>query len=244
VNAVMDEFQQPDDTNYWWNDMPEPKWFVMIPNAEHSLVTGIFEAVPAVGAFLQNLLLKETIPTFDWTISDETGAIEVTVDNNNVVHSATAWFAYSCGVNTWDNNKFRRDFRIAHLDNPCSCGLYAAGYCAAMRSVFWSKQELNSTMVHGKRTYTAQFDAPDDGRWVAFLIDFRFVNKHAFPTSINEFYQQYLDSKPLKTNPEQAWGGFPNDLGRWFAFTTQVSVWPNTFPYEDCTGEDCGSRIL
>ena len=42
-----------DDTHYWWSQMPEPKRFMMVPNAEHSLITGVFEAVPAVGAFLQ-----------------------------------------------------------------------------------------------------------------------------------------------------------------------------------------------
>ena len=53
VNAVGDEFQQPDDTHFWWSDMPEPKHWLMLPNAEHSCATGIFEAVPAIGTWLK-----------------------------------------------------------------------------------------------------------------------------------------------------------------------------------------------
>jgi len=239
VNAVADEFQQPDDTNYWWADLPEPKHFMMIPNAEHSLITGIFQAVPAIGSWIQNLLLEEQIPKFSWTISPTDGEIVATIENSNAVHSAYVWWAYSCGINNFDG-VYRRDFRIAHLDNPCSCGALVDGYCGAFRSVYWSKQELNYTLVKTKRTYTAKFDAPTDGRWVAFLIDFKFVNKHAFPITTAELYQ--LAGR--KENPAQAWGGFPHDFGRFFEFTTQVSVWPNVFPYPDCTGADCGERIV
>jgi PhoPQ-activated pathogenicity-related protein len=73
VNAMMDEFQQPDDTHYWWNDMPEPKHFLIVPNAEHTMVTGVLEVVPAITAFgLANFLNKQ-VPSFTWKIDGDTG---------------------------------------------------------------------------------------------------------------------------------------------------------------------------
>ena len=61
VNAGMDEFQQPDDNYYWWDQMPEPKRLMMIPNAEHSLISGVLEAVPAVGAWGRALLERRSL---------------------------------------------------------------------------------------------------------------------------------------------------------------------------------------
>ena len=46
------EIEQPDDTHYWWKDMPEPKHFLMVPNAEHSMISGVLEIIPAIGAFV------------------------------------------------------------------------------------------------------------------------------------------------------------------------------------------------
>merc|ERR1719486_43365 len=138
VNAVLDEFQQPDDTHYWWDEMPEPKRFIMTPNAEHSEATGILEIVPAISAFLDYLLQKQPIPEFTWEISEEDGSITATLDDLGTVKSASMWYAYSCGNN---GHVKRRDFRIMHMDDPCHCGISAQGYCANLKS-FWTRVEL------------------------------------------------------------------------------------------------------
>jgi len=249
VNSVMDEFQQPDDTRFWWTGMPEPKHFLIAPNAEHSCATSIFEIVPAIGAFLQNILMNEKIPSLTWEINDSTGEIVATLDADSVVHSATLWYAYSCGVNAFDNGTFRRDYRIAHMDSPCSCGVAADDMCTNLNA-FWRKKDVEPTMVKGKRTYSAQVDAPGDGRWVAFFLDFKFVNKHAVP---NDYHKDFENAEFLKGFPEKdlsftrkfpEFGGFPHDFGRFFEFTTEVSVWPTSYPYADCYLEGCNGPIV
>eukprot|EP01040_Poterioochromonas_malhamensis_P012466 gene12466-13637_t len=251
VNAVMDEFQQPDDTHYWWNDMPEPKHFLIAPNAEHSLATGIFVAVPSISAFISAHLAKSTLPKFTWTINKETGEIVATV-TEGVVHSANVWWAYSCGSNAWDNGKLRRDYRVAHMDNPCACGPFAEGYCANLKSV-WNKKSLEATLVKGKRTYSAKLDAPEDGRWVAFMIDFKFKNPNIpaglDPTDLNKIWKYDAETPAGKIAIEYSryfenFGGFPHDFGHFHEFTTEVSVFPDTFPYEDCNGAACGDAPL
>jgi hypothetical protein len=169
VNAVADEFQQPDDTHYWWDEMPGPKHFIMTPNAEHSEATGILEVVPAISAWIDNLLKDSVIPEFTWDISDETGAITATLNEHGYVKEARVWYAYSCGNNP--DGKKRRDFRIANADSPCECGIEAQGMCVNLKSFWTPKKLIENKNADGLRTYTAHVDAPDDGRWVAFLID-------------------------------------------------------------------------
>jgi hypothetical protein len=238
-----------DDTHYWWNDMPEPKHFVIAPNTEHSFITGIFEAVPTISAYLNAHLNKHTVPEFTWTISETTGEIVATLNNDgSVVHDAHVWYAYSCGNNAFDNGMKRRDWRVAHLDNPCSCGPFAEGYCANLKSV-WNKQKLEMTTVKGKRTFSAKFDAPEDGRYIAFFIDLKFHNPDIVIPDINgKDLDALYHPKPetpagkisLAYERYFEWGGFPKDFGHFFEFTTEVSIWPNTFPYADCQGTACG----
>jgi PhoPQ-activated pathogenicity-related protein len=45
IDGTMDEFFLLDDSSYWWNQMPyayELNRFLMVPNAEHTQITGIF----------------------------------------------------------------------------------------------------------------------------------------------------------------------------------------------------------
>lgn len=231
VNAVADEFQQPDDTHYWWNQMPGPKHFIMTPNAEHSEATGIFEIVPAISAWIQQTIEKDAnpMPEFTWEINDTTGEITATLNEHGLVKEARLWYAYSCGYNP--DGTMRRDFRIANADKDCRCGIEAQGMCVNLKS-FWTPKKLKHTMVNGKRTYTAHMDAPTDGRWVAYFIDIVYAKdkKDALLPSI--------DILP---------GFIPRDLHQRLQFTTEVSVFPQTFPYPGCgitDGVDTGIECL
>ena len=45
VDGTMDEFFLLDDSSYWWHQMPnfyELNRFVMVPNAEHTQITGTY----------------------------------------------------------------------------------------------------------------------------------------------------------------------------------------------------------
>ncbi len=56
INSGMDEFFLPDDTHYWWQGMPDPKHFLIVPNAEHSEATGILELLPAISTYMHGAL--------------------------------------------------------------------------------------------------------------------------------------------------------------------------------------------
>jgi len=230
VNAVMDEFQQPDDTNYWWRDMPEPKHFLMTPNAEHSEATGIFEIVPAIGTWAAYLLKETTVPTWDWNIDETTGEIVATLDDNGEVHEASMWYAYSCGKDA--NGIQMRDFRIMSLEDPCTCGIQSDEYCANLKSG-WTRVVLDAEVVDGKRTYRANMAAPDDGRYVAFMIDVKYAETDDIHSWTPFFDRDHHGNKKI-----------PVDKPGRLEFTTQVSVMPNSFPYADCTGTACGSTMV
>merc|ERR1711964_226143 len=138
-DATGDEFFLPDDWLYWERSLAGPKHFVMVPNAEHSMITGILELLPAAISWANNVIDQVEAPSFTWDIADVTG--DITVDLGEAVSAAdvevSMWHSETC-------NSDRRDFRFLNIDDPCTCGFEADGYCFNSQ-VFWYKSVLSPT---------------------------------------------------------------------------------------------------
>jgi len=258
VNAANDEFFLPDDTRYWWREMPyynDLNRFLLAPNAEHSETTGILELLPAATTWIRAILKTDltqskerygsdktkyaaktieernskslklmdgsAIPRFNWTIDSESG--DITVYSETKPTSVHMWHSTTC-------NDIRRDYRIVNLDDPCTCGIKVGedDLCANLR-VLWYPEELIETSP-GSLTWIAHQDPPSDGRWTAFFVDLQFDGPK--PNSSPSF-------RPLKDVQ-----GWPIGHDGTYEFTTEVSIVPDTFPYEDCYAESCYSHLL
>ena len=221
VDATGDEFFVLDDWAFWTDkgfpSLPGNNHFLMAPDTEHSLATGILEIVPSISAFINVVVQSGAahLPTVSWAVDSTSGDIELELgpapaapDVPVVPSEVTVWHATTC-------NTERRDFRLVNIDDPCTCGVAQDGSCLNLQ-VLWTHETLNVTK-DGK--YSAHMDPPEDGTWGAFLIDVKFAG----------------------TNTGYGW-----PVGRWgqLEFTSQVSVVPNTFPFEDCSGTGCYGTLV
>ncbi|CBY21725.1 unnamed protein product [Oikopleura dioica] len=122
ISASMDEFFQPDDTWYFWDGLPEPKYFRLLPNAEHSTsASGL--STPHFAFVLRSMFLAVnkgySLPKFSYRRYDDpvakNGGIELTFET--FPKNVYGWVMDS-------KTRFRRDFRIVGLrDNDK--GFYA-----------------------------------------------------------------------------------------------------------------------
>lgn len=258
VNAANDEFFLPDDTRYWWNDMPyynELNRFLLAPNAEHSEITGILELLPAATTWARELLRsdfhyskakygKDTKKYAPKTIEDRNAKSLQMMDGSGIprfnwtidsetgditVHTETQ----PTSVHMWHSttcNEERRDYRILNLDDPCPCGFKVEnGTLCSNLGVLWFPKKLTETPP-GSLTWVAHMDNRTDNGWTAFFVDLQFDGPEpsSFPTS----------------KLDEGLQGWPIGHDGTYEFTTSVSIVPDTFPYEDCYGETCFGDLL
>ncbi len=243
VTALMDEFQMPDDEQFWWDEMPagptegssEPsngntKWLIKSPDTEHTYVTGLGVVIPVMGTWISYLLNGWELPYLTWDYDEGTGDVTVETHGGDV-YSAQMWYATSC-------TDTKRDFRIVSLDNPCECGPSLDGYCTALDAL-WHKETLEP---NEDGTYTGHLEPSADGKWGAFVVNIQMTSEHTYRDDpMHNFFTKGYKNDESKIDPEPRWPVTPPGV---LEFTSRGSVVPNTYPYEDCTQEGCAGELV
>jgi PhoPQ-activated pathogenicity-related protein len=158
VNAGNDEFFMGDNINYWWDKLSEPKNRLFVQNADHSMATGIPEAVPSISKWINKLYNNENNINIDWQFDNNF----IITKTDKIPDKVTLWYARTC------NNK-RRDFRIINLDNPCTCGFKYDNYCTNLR-VLWNKKDIS---ISNNMMWNETIDI-DINKWTAFFLEFSY----------------------------------------------------------------------
>jgi PhoPQ-activated pathogenicity-related protein len=98
INASGDEFFHPDNSQFYYHDLPEEKHLRYVPNSKHNLAGT--DAVESMLAFYQAILNNKPRPRFSWK-KEKGGSIVVKVVDK------------PAEVNLWQaTNPEARDFRV------------------------------------------------------------------------------------------------------------------------------------
>jgi len=244
-NSADDEFFLPDNIRYWWDEMPlyqQMNRFITLPFSEHTTIPGTLELLGAINTWLREILganarlgsrpaplsieernedsarLMEAadVPQYNWTIS-ATGE-EITVMADRKPLKVNMWHSSTCHAHA----NTRKDFRLVNNDSPCTCGIPLLGHCGNL-AVLWYAWELQETEP-GSLTWVAHMPAPTGGQWTAFFVDLQFEGPQ--PASSNRA------------------SGYPFGHDGTFEFTSAISIVPDTFPVEDCQGDECMGSLV
>ena len=165
VDACGDEFFQLDDDYFWWGDLLGETYRAMIPDAEHSLATGLpFFAESATG-FWKSIIMGSKRPQVSWVMENVTGTIELVTDTKPT--SVKLWFATTI-------QDVRRDFRlvVASDNGTCPQGIPVDLFGHnCLVPVIWVDEEIGPSSVDADGYhYTLTQPLPPTG-WRGFLAD-------------------------------------------------------------------------
>ncbi|MCP5519759.1 MAG: hypothetical protein H7A45_21170 [Verrucomicrobiales bacterium] len=137
VNACGDQFFLPDSARFYRDDLPGPKYWRYVPNADHSLKDS--DAWETLVAWDHAILNRTPLPRFTWLQGDD-GAVDLHV--TDVPKEVRLWQA---------TNPDARDFRLETLGpvwtstvlEPAAAGHYRAGPAAPAKG--WTAFMLELT---------------------------------------------------------------------------------------------------
>jgi PhoPQ-activated pathogenicity-related protein len=101
INASGDEFFLPDNSQFYYAELPEEKRIRYVPNSRHNLAET--DAVDSMLAFYRSVLEGKSRPEYSWTKADDGTLIVKTTTKPTAV---TLWQA---------TNPNARDFRVEEI---------------------------------------------------------------------------------------------------------------------------------
>jgi PhoPQ-activated pathogenicity-related protein len=167
IDSGGDEFFQPDDNYFWWDDMPGEKHLLMLQDAEHSLITGVPELIQSVISLVHSINIGEQRPSMSWTFNDTFDGSSIIVECSEPPKEIYVRYA-----DTLDG--LRRDWRLITGQKPCPT-VVVDGAC--LHPVLWHEQD---PIEIAPNTYKVTFDNPSIG-WRAFFIEAKFRSDSLVP---------------------------------------------------------------
>jgi len=162
INAAGDEFLQGDNDQYWWDEMPEPKFRQICEDAEHSEVTGIPGIMGNIAAWGNAFFQGVPWPRFNWTIDDTDG--HITVYNDGSITrpiNVSMWYAPSY---------FRHGLRDWRL---------VGGYDPSLpQPVIWRQESVPETAPNSN-IWIAKQPMPETG-WMGFFVEMWYNGPHPY----------------------------------------------------------------
>jgi PhoPQ-activated pathogenicity-related protein len=121
VNATGDQFFLPDTSQFYWDELPGPKYLRYVPNAEHSL-RGT-DAPFTLLSFYNAILNGTKLPEYSWKVNEDGS---MTVKSDLKPKAVKLWHA---------TNPKARDFRVDRIGRvwkskdlePAADGTYSGG---------------------------------------------------------------------------------------------------------------------
>jgi len=158
IGATGDEFFLLDDDHYWWGQLPGKTWRLIVPNAEHSLETGLITTIEGVSGFYYAILHEKPIPDLHWIVEKFPGQTTLRAQLSQDPSLVLARKATTL-------TETRRDFRLVISGENCTFFKIKGKYC--IQPVLWSVELLEWDR---DITYTVKDAKP----YTAFLLEFTF----------------------------------------------------------------------
>ncbi|KAI0221463.1 Autocrine proliferation repressor protein A [Lamellibrachia satsuma] len=161
VGGTADQFFLPDETRLFFSQLPGPKYFLMLPNRDHSLAP-FLDVLDAMRAFTVGVATEYHFPQISWQLIETATGGKIVFNSSDVKPKhVTAWNAVT-------DTAIRRDFRANY------------GKKAKKSNIVWLEDDVKD---QGDGIYVAEYDKVDK-RWLAFLIQAKYDGPLGHPLTL------------------------------------------------------------